>query len=164
MKALYLSNIWESPNNKQVVKTGLQSINRQDTCQNQAMVIQAHLLCRHNCAGKVNSTGLYSFWAAIFVLPEEVINKGVDLRNLECWNKACIAELVWAIAEKKRCATESKDWWEYAPKQDSCSSGGAPLITNGSGSMAKAILSQLALNPVSMSAVKSHRQGWFGVG
>jgi len=79
--------------------------------------------------------GIYSFWAAVFMIPSGVIKEvekicrnflwgahesckkipyvawdnickpkkygGLGLRNLDAWNKASLAKLVWAVAMKK---------------------------------------------------------------
>ena len=51
----------------------------------------------------------------------------LGVKNLNMWNKACVAKLVWAIAMKAdnlwvkwvhgRCL-RGRDWWSYTPKSD----------------------------------------------
>ena len=56
-------------------------------------------------------------------------NGGVGLRNLEAWNKALIAKLVWEVANKKDSLwikwvhgkyLINKDWWDYVTVNDVC--------------------------------------------
>ena len=54
---------------------------------------------------------------------------GLGIKNLNLWNNACIAKLVWAIAKKKDHLwiqwihgryLRGKEWWSYTPKGDTC--------------------------------------------
>ena len=56
-------------------------------------------------------------------------NEGVGLKNLEAWNKAWIAKLVWEIAKKKDNLwirwvhgkyLINKDWCDYTIMNDLC--------------------------------------------
>ena len=49
------------------------------------------------------------------------------MKNLNMWNEACVAKLVWAIAVKAdnlwvkwihERYVKGKDWWHYTPKND----------------------------------------------
>ena len=53
---------------------------------------------------------------------------GLGVKNLDLWNAACIAKLVWAISMKKDILwvrwvygryIKGRDWWGYTPKGDS---------------------------------------------
>ena len=114
---------------------------------------------------------MFSFWASIFILPQEAIDQmnqicrnylwggmvdykrnpfiswkatcmsrkygGLGLRNLGVWNKACIAKIVWAIADKKDLLwvrwvhgryLKGQDWWDYQAPPD-CSWYWKKLVT-----------------------------------
>ena len=51
----------------------------------------------------------------------------MGVKNINLWNMACIAKLIWAIAKKKDCVwvqwihgryLKGKDIWEYTPRGD----------------------------------------------
>ena len=53
--------------------------------------------------------------------------RGVGLKNLGAWNKASIAKIVWAIAEKKNLLwvkwlhgryLRNQDWWDFQASPD----------------------------------------------
>jgi len=52
---------------------------------------------------------------------------GLGVKNLNLWNIACVAKLVWAITMKKDSLwvkwvhgryLRGGDWWNYIPKSD----------------------------------------------
>ena len=100
--------------------------------------------------------GMINYWASIFLLPNDVIERltqicrnflwngnaepiswqrscmpkskgGLGIKDLATWNKATIAKLVWAVAQKRDILwvrwvhgryTRGKNWWEYTPPHD----------------------------------------------
>ena len=105
---------------------------------------------------------MYAYWASIFLLPSEVIDKltkmcrnylwggseeykhsplvswtttclsknqgGLGVKDFNCWNKALIAKLAWAVASKKDVLwvkwihgkyLKQKTWWNCQPPSDS---------------------------------------------
>lgn len=54
-------------------------------------------------------------------------HEGLGVKNLNIWNIACVAKLIWAVAKKKDILwvqrihgryLKGKDWWNYSPKGD----------------------------------------------
>ncbi|KAJ8420531.1 hypothetical protein Cgig2_032925 [Carnegiea gigantea] len=53
--------------------------------------------------------------------------RGIGMKDLAAWNKATIAKLTWAVAQKKEVLwvkwvheryLKNKSWWDYTPSQD----------------------------------------------
>jgi len=106
--------------------------------------------------------GMFNCWASIFLLPNEVIDRliqiscnyvwsgtknfkrpphiswqysclpkskgGLVIKEFAAWNKATIAKLVWAVADKKDILLvrwvhgryiRGKNWWDYIPPLNS---------------------------------------------
>ncbi|KAJ8419248.1 hypothetical protein Cgig2_009795 [Carnegiea gigantea] len=101
--------------------------------------------------------GVFNFWAKIFIIPKGVIkelerlcrnylwgaddvykripyilarlrkNGGLGIRNMEVWNKACIAKLVWAVAKKKDLLWVKWYWGKLFEVKEEVKWGCSPL-------------------------------------
>ena len=80
-------------------------------------------ICRNFLwGGKIDSSKIpYISWATTCKAKK---NGGAGIKDFKAWNKATIAKLVWAIANKKDSLwvkwvhgryIREKDWWEYTP-------------------------------------------------
>jgi len=92
----------------------------------QDVVNQVMKLCRNFLWG-----GNENYQKTLYVAWEKLCTHrkqgGLGIKNLQDWNMACIAKLVWATAQKKdtlwvqwvhRRYLKGTHWWEYTPKSD----------------------------------------------
>jgi len=94
----------------------------------QGVIKQIMALCRNFLWGAASEykKAPYVAWTEV-CLPKA--NGGVGLKNLDAWNKAWIAKLVWEVAKKKDSLwikwvhekyLMNKDWWDYTTVNDVC--------------------------------------------